>query len=336
MRAVIYPLHNETDIPVNSSIVVEFDDNIDISTVTNATFIVDGGAGAVAGTASIDALNRTVTFTPAGDLLPLTTYTVTLTTGILNLSGQSMESDYTWSFTTGDASIPDIYVLTPAGLDIPSNYTYDMGSAVNGSTTNSAVFTIGNRGNLDLTITGVLLSDTVNYNITLSPITIVAGVPDTFTVNFTPNSSTGTKPALITINSNDPDDDPFYLNLTGQSVAVLAPEIQITDKDQIYVSPDSTLNFGTIPVGDTLAKTIVIQNIGSTDLIITGISYGDKNPEYFSTPFAPCTIPAGGSEDVVLSFSSPIKINAKATITFTNNDADEGSFVVKLKARASN
>jgi hypothetical protein len=69
-----------------------------------------------------------------------------------------MASNFTWTFTTGTLSLPEIYILTPEGLDILSSYTYDMGNAVNASTTNSAVFTIGNSGDFRDN-SGVMLTD---------------------------------------------------------------------------------------------------------------------------------------------------------------------------------
>jgi hypothetical protein len=93
------------------------------------------------------------------------------------------------------------------------------------------------------------------------------------------------------------------------------------------------VDFGTITIGDTGSKTIVIHNIGSAPLNITGVAMGGTNPDYFSTVYTGGPIAAGSTANVVIDFSAPVKINAKATITFTNNDADEGSFVVKLKGR---
>lgn len=332
---VVYPGIGKTNVPVNSGIVVEFDDNIDMSTVSEATFIVDRGAGAVPGVATIDETQETVTFDPAGILDYDTVYTVTLTKGILNLTGKSLASNYTWSFKTAVAPRPRIYVETPEGFEIPSNYVYNMGDEVN-ELTKSVVFKIGNNGNTDLSIGTVILSNLTDYSFSGITGPIIAGTPVPFTVNFNPKS-VGTKTASITIVSDDPDVNPFVLNLAGESVTAgnTSPEIEIKYKKKVLKSSASKVDFGEIDVGKKISKKIVIRNIGTSDLHISAITisgaYYDY-PEWFSTEFiTPSTIMPGNSKEAVIWFKPLMGKKAKAVITFTNDDADEGSFNITLK-----
>lgn len=332
--AVIYPTSGKTNVPVNSNIVVEFDDNINMSTVTNATFIVDKGAGAVGGTATFDPILETVTFNPSGDLDSNTTYNITLTTGILNLTGKSMESNYTWAFTTAIAAIPRIYIKTPEGLEIPSNSTYDMGDTIVGSP-KLATFTIGNKGNANLNITNKNNTNSLDYsNALIIPTNNILATPITFNVNFN-SLSTGTKTTIITIGSNDPDVNPYILNLTGNSVAPgnTAPEIDIKYNGKTLISPNGEVDFKKVKEGEEKSKTIVIHNIGTGDLIITAITInGEKYPEWFSTTFTPRTIAKNTSQDAVIKFKPLDKKKTKnVVITFTNDDANEGLFKIKLK-----
>ena len=94
----VYPAIGGVNVPVNTDIDVAFNDNIDMSTVDPSTFIVDGGA--VAGVFTYDSQQKTVKFNPGSDLLPSTSYMVNLTTGIKNPVGETMVSDFSWSFTT--------------------------------------------------------------------------------------------------------------------------------------------------------------------------------------------------------------------------------------------
>ena len=328
----VYPVNGEINVPVNSNVIAQFDDNIDISTVSSSTFMVDGGAGVIAGAYTIDTLLRTVTFNPALNLTASTLHTVTLTTGIKNPGGESMAADYTFSFTTGVALLPEVYLFSPLA-EIFNGGSFDLGNQVNPGA-NTAVFTIGNSGTGPLNISGVLLSDNINFGTTLTTGTIAAGTSNSFDIYFNPDTTTGTKNASLTITSDDIDEGTFVINLTGISLAVPEPEIQITDSGVILISPTSTVDFGTITIGDTKTKTIVIHNIGSANLDVTGYTLGGTNPDLFSTTFIPpVTIAPGASENINISFSAPLKINARATITFQNNDTDEGSFVVKLKGR---
>lgn len=330
---VIYPTSGKTNVPINSDIVVEFDDNIKISTVNDSTFIVDKGAGAVAGTATFDPILETVTFNPSVDLMPGIPYTVTLTTGILNLTGKSMESNYTWAFTTAIAPKPRIYIKTPTGVEIPSNYIYDMGTELNGSI-KPVIFTIGNKGNADLTIDPLTLFNGTDYSCLPISSPIFSGNAASFTVTFKPQSE-GTKTTSITIPNNDSDVNPFVLNFTGISLPVgtMVPEIEIIYKTSILVSSSYTMDFGDVDVGEDVSKTIVIRNIGTADLNITAITIdGEKHSDWFSTTFTPCIIPKNTSQNAVIKFK-PLdkKKTKKVAITFTNNDSDEGLFKINLK-----
>jgi hypothetical protein len=96
------PSNNSTDVMVNSDISASFVDDIDPTTIDTSSFYITGVAGSV----SYDVATKTATLTPDSDLTHDTTYTVTITTDVEDLSGYSLQSDFTWSFTTG--SPPDV------------------------------------------------------------------------------------------------------------------------------------------------------------------------------------------------------------------------------------
>lgn len=79
------------------------------STFNNTNFYVKTSTGASVTPATTNGIvynapTLTAVFTAASPLLTNTTYTVTLTTGIQNTSGTGLAANYTWSFTTGNAS----------------------------------------------------------------------------------------------------------------------------------------------------------------------------------------------------------------------------------------
>lgn len=72
------------------------------TTPSSTTFRVTRSGTAEAGTVSFDAPSNTVTFTPSGILLPLTTYTVTISANIQREDGLFFfTTDFTYTFTTG-------------------------------------------------------------------------------------------------------------------------------------------------------------------------------------------------------------------------------------------
>ncbi|PKL19033.1 MAG: hypothetical protein CVV49_02815 [Spirochaetae bacterium HGW-Spirochaetae-5] len=331
----VVPANGTTGIAVTSVIAVEFNDNIDMATVNSGTFSVTDGVTPVSGVFSYESQIKIVKFTPASDFASSTSYTVTLTKGILNLAGESMASDYSWSFTTGLALQPEIYVLPPSPLvEIFTEDNYNFGNDVNPAT-KTAIFTIGNSGVSDLNVSGVTLSDAVNFSVSpFTPVLIGPGGTINFTLTFQPVIIPGIQNSVLTITSTDPDEGSFVINLTGEGLASPAPEIQFTNSGVILVSPVSTVDFGTLVPGDTGSMAILLHNIGSADLVITGAVIGGTDPDLFSTDFiVPATVTPGATLMFNMGFSAPAAINARATITFQNNDLNESLFTIKLKGR---
>jgi hypothetical protein len=89
----------------NTLVVATFSEAMNAATITGTTFTVTGpGVTPVVGTVTYDAASDAATFTPTGALALSTLYTATLTTGVQDLSGNPLASDYVWTFTTAAAA----------------------------------------------------------------------------------------------------------------------------------------------------------------------------------------------------------------------------------------
>ena len=71
----------------------------------------------VSGLVAYAAIGNELVFMPSANLLPSTTYTATISTGVQDLAGQPLAIPYTWIFKTGTAVIP-----APAGggIEVPA------------------------------------------------------------------------------------------------------------------------------------------------------------------------------------------------------------------------
>jgi hypothetical protein len=111
---------------------------------------------------------------------------------------------------------PEIVVEQPPGSDLPDGAGVDFGGGLVGATS-ERIFTILNIGNsnltgLDITITGPHASD---FAVTANPTSPLAGDDSTtFTVTFT-RGDLGDRMADLRLASNDTDENPFDLTLTG-------------------------------------------------------------------------------------------------------------------------
>ena len=97
------PISGATAIDPSAVLSATFSEAMKDTTITSANFTVSGG---VTGTVAYDPATWTATFTPSAALAYSTNYTVTISTGVTDLYGNSMASAKTWTFTTSAALIP--------------------------------------------------------------------------------------------------------------------------------------------------------------------------------------------------------------------------------------
>ncbi len=85
------------------------------------------------------------------------------------------------------------------------------------------------------------------------------------------------------------------------------------------ISLSGNLAFGTVAGGSSAQRTLTIANTGSQALNVSSITY----PSYFSGNWSSGTIPAGGSRDVIVTFSPNVSGPYGGTVT-VNSDATSG------------
>ncbi len=112
----VFPASNAINVPNNTVVRATFIENkdIDISTVSQTTFEVkDDSNTVINGTYTYNSGNKTVTFTPATIIRDNRQYTVTLTSGIKDTSGNALQNTYSWSFTAA-VEPPSVASTVPA------------------------------------------------------------------------------------------------------------------------------------------------------------------------------------------------------------------------------
>ena len=171
------PVNGATDVAVSAKIALAFSEAMDPLTISSATFTLKQGTTAVAGTVSYAGV--TATFTPAGALAPLTTYTALMTTGARDLAGNAPASDFSWSFTTGatpDTTRPTVTAAVPANTTtaVPINQTINVtfSEAMDPLTISTASLRlIGPGGTV---VTGTVAYDVISRIATLNPLSNLA------------------------------------------------------------------------------------------------------------------------------------------------------------------
>ena len=88
----------------------------------------------------------------------------------------------------------------------------------------------------------------------------------------------------------------------------------------LTVSPGS-LSFGSVPVGQTQASTVTVQNQGLSAVTLTGMQVAD--PAFTLAPAAtPVTIPAGGTANMTVTFTPTSVKNYNSQIVLASGGGD--------------
>jgi len=159
---------------------------------------------------------------------------------------------------------PEIAVEQPAGTGLKSGAaTVDFGSGVVGASS-QRTFTIRNIGSENLTGVAVTVDGPNAADITVAaspPATINPGSSAIFTVTFS-RAMTGARTASLHITSNDADENPFNIALTGVGVIV---SIEIAQQAYLKASNTGTVH----QFGGSVAV--------SGDTVIVGAPYESSN-----------------------------------------------------------
>ncbi|MEM7011081.1 MAG: TIGR02597 family protein, partial [Verrucomicrobiota bacterium] len=183
---------------------------------------------------------------------------------------------------SGTGAMPEIAIEQPlnTGL-VDGTSTINFGD-VDGLDDAARTFTIRNLGNgpltgLALNVDGTNASEFVAAN--LSSTTIAPNATATFTVTFTPTAA-GTRTAAIHVTSNDADESPFDVNLTGRGID---PEISVEEPaTNVLVDAGAARDYGSSNVGVGVNKTFTIKNLGTADLTGLAATFAGTHPADFS------------------------------------------------------
>ena len=158
-------------------------------------------------------------------------------------------------YLTGTGIEPDLAVYTGSTIAAGDERT-DQSSPFHFADTNvgrnsaAQTFTLRNRGNTPLTILGLTLTGDVG-DFRLEPMvesTVAPNAALTFSVIFSPLVNS-TRSAVVHLTSDDPDENPFRINLLGNGVQV--PEISIEQPAGVALPPRRVVAWGNNNSGQT-------------------------------------------------------------------------------------
>jgi len=110
------PANAAINVPLNQAISATFSEAMNPLTFTSATYYLTQGLNSVGATITLDPTNTIATLTPTAPLTAATVYTVTVTDGVTDATGNPLANTGApnpWTFTTGAAAVPPPIVLGP-------------------------------------------------------------------------------------------------------------------------------------------------------------------------------------------------------------------------------
>ena len=257
------------------------------------------------------------------------------------LSDDEDENPYTFTLEGSGfgtpSTIPDMNVKQGT-VNIPDEVSspIDFGSVEVG-TSSSKVFTIENNDAGELSVFDVsTIPDvgTVAGEFSVIAPSIPVELPESekadFTILFNPKA-TGVKSATVTIQNDDPDENPYTFQVQGNGSAIPYPDINV--KQGLNDLPEGLgiYDFGYVQSGTSrLPVSFAIENRGTATLDISNVCITFGDPLQFvidTSPPMEFSISSGSSTTFIITFApNLIEEYKSATVTVDNNDPDEGMY----------
>ncbi len=282
------PANAATGVPTNQKVTATFSQGMDPTTITGSSFEVTGpGMTPVAGTVTYSTIGTTATFTPDTALTPTVVYTATITTAAQDLAGNSLASNYQWTFTAGggpDSTAPAITMTTPAdgssGVALNAAINATFSKPIDPSTLNPLTFFV--TGSSPTPLDGKITYDVANQIVSFTPSSpLVTGTTYTATI------TTG-----VTDLAGNPLAADFQWTFTAGSSSSLAPvdlgaassfgvfaEATVTNTGPTLINGDLGLTPGTSITGflpGMVTGTIEINTPPAIAALASlGTAYGD-------------------------------------------------------------
>lgn len=216
--------------------------------------------------------------------------------------------------------VKPVFTITPQNLDF---------GVVSEGTPVSDSFIVRNAGNVSMTVEAIApdLQTTAEFSVATQGLPLVLAPGEQLTAAVTYVGVTpGTDSGNIEVRTNAWDDPATPTNEQIGLVAVLAQ----SNGPDIAAIP-STVSFGTVDLGTSSLRNVLIENNGNEPLNISAMDL-NAGPEIIVdvAPSTPVTLNPGDSIAVTLRYSPTDTGMDTATLVVTSNDRDEMSLTIPL------
>lgn len=231
----------------------------------------------------------------------------------------------------GFATIPPEIQVFDANTELfDAASTVDFGTTTLGTTVVKTL-TVINSGAVDaadLTLSNPQLPS--GFSLLTSPLpNVTQGLSQTIQIQLDA-SSAGTFNGTLNITTNDVDENPFDLTLSGEVVATSAG-FTASVNGQVVNNNDS-IDFGSITEGASSSRTVVVQNTGSAALQLSGASVSG---DYVLASFPADPIAPNSSASIILQLGNSTVGTHQGIFTLNSNASNATTFSLNLTAQVN-
>ncbi len=231
-----------------------------------------------------------------------------------------------------------------AGDATPNRFDNTDFAAVNTGSSQTREFMLHNLGDDPIAISTVMLSGSSDFTIEKQPRAILDSQESSLLVLRLTPTSIGAKSAMLTINSDCPQNPAYSFSITGEGETPGTPTLQLAGNNQNIADGDTTpsgsdgTDFGLtgLGTGGELVQSFHITNNGTAplELGLDAIQFSGANADLFFLRQRPAsTVPAGTSTVFKVAFRASNPTVANATITVSPTDATPSqSFSIRAEA----
>lgn len=194
------------------------------------------------------------------------------------------------------------------------------------ATSTAHAFTVYNDGNARLHVSGTSIggSDAGEFMIDagLAAFSLAPGTARDVTVNLFP-SALGRLSAVLRIESDDPDENPLDVALSGKVVDTLESDIAVDPASHDY---------GFVSAGTSSLTTFRVRNQGLAELNVAATWLSGTNLSLFTieSGMAPFIVAPNSAEEIAVRFDPVVEGVASATLAIASDDFDAAQVDVPL------